>query len=299
MSETEPNPAPGSGSDDDEEKKGGVYGFFKRIYDWYDKIDTWKERIEWLLSFFKANAMATTVTATASAVAVTGAVVAANPDLRPNWFSRGSGGQPEVTAAAPKIETPKPATPVKVETRRWGSSVIFPIEGKDVRGRRAAFDVAVLPKDLAWVRKSDTQLAKGAGTIPETETVARIFTPELRAGLGESREVIAVGLASQEGRREEETARAANRARTAAGWLAKAMAPSTGIWTLNLGQFQAGCKATAEAADTGWQRPVMIVGIREAAEGVTLAEAFADAISDKSNLPSRECYSSFELARFR
>jgi hypothetical protein len=110
---------------------------------------------------------------------------------------------------------------------------------------------------------------------------------------------MAIGLASQEGQREAETERAANRARTAAGWLVEAMAPETGIWTLNLGQFQAGCKAITEATDTSWQRPVIIVGIRESDKGATLSEAFADAISGKSNLPSRDCYSSFDLTRFR
>jgi len=295
MSEIEPIPA---GSDDDGEK-GGIIGFFKRIYNWYDRVDTWKERIEWVLSFFKGHAVATAVTATASAVAVTGAVIATDPDLRAKWFPPKAIEQPLVTAEAPKVEEPKPVEPVKVETRRWGSSVIFPIEGKDLAGKRAAFDVAVLPKDLAWVRKSAAQLSEGANAIPESETVSRIFTAELRGGLGESREVMAVGLASQEGQREEETGRAADRAKTAAGWLAEAMTPATGIWTLNLGQFQAGCKATTEAADTGWQRPVIIVGIRSADEAISLTEAFADAISGKSNLPSRDCYSSFELTRFR
>jgi hypothetical protein len=292
MSETENKPDMDGGEDED--KKGGIIAFFKRghkrydkspfkrLYEWYDKFETWKERIEWIIAFLKAHAVATTVAATTSAVVATGAVVAANPELREGWFP-----------------SKKSEQPVKVETRRWGSSVIFPIEGRDAAGRRAAFDIAVLPKNLAWASKSATQLTEGANVIPEDATVSRIFTPELRAGLRESPEVMAVGLASQEGQRETETERAANRARTAAGWLMEAMAPETGIWTLNLGQFQAGCKATTEATDTSWQRPVIIVGIRESDKEVTLSEAFADAISGKSNLPSRDCYSSFEMTRFR
>ncbi|MEJ2229034.1 MAG: hypothetical protein P8Y67_12540 [Alphaproteobacteria bacterium] len=284
-----------------EEIKGGVFALFKRgrerydkslfkrLYEWYDKFDTWKERIEWIMAFLKGHAVVTTVAATASAVAVTGAVVATNPALIEGWFPATKAEQP----------APKPKKKVKVEPKRWGSSVIFSIEGKDTTGRRAAFDIAVLPKNLAWVNKSATRLKEGAEVIPEDNTVSRIFTSELRAGLGRSSEVMAVGLASQEGRLDEETERAANRARTAAGWLAETIAPETVIWTLNLGQFQAGCKATTEATDTSWQRPVVIVGIREAAEGVTLTEAFADAISGKTNLPSRDCYSSFELTRFR
>lgn len=205
--------------------------------------------------------------------------------LNPDYFTR------KVAAAKKAI--------VKVETQRWGGSVVFPIEGEDAAGRKARFDVAILPKDLTWVRKSSTELAQGEAAIPEADIVTRVFTPELRDGLGASKDVIAVGLASQEGQREEETERAANRSKSAAKWLTQAMKPETGIWLLNLGQFQAGCKATAEASDTSWQRPVIIVGIRSQDGSVNLTEAFADAIAAKSNLPSKECYSSFDLTRFR
>jgi hypothetical protein len=209
-------------------------------------------------------------------------------------------------APAPKEAiAPQPAVaalpePVKVETQRWGSSVIFPIEGKDGAGRGAAFDVAVLPKELSWVSKSSTQLANGGEIVPDDQLAARLFTQELRDGLGQSKQVIAIGLASQEGQVEEETQRAASRAQTAAGWLSNAVAPETGIWLLNLGQFKrTGCKAQTETTDTSWQRPVILVGIKSQDEGTDLVQAFADAISGKSNLPSRDCYSSFDLTRFR
>jgi hypothetical protein len=211
------------------------------------------------------------------------------------WLEKPAPQQPApqaVTAAAPEA--------VKVETQRWGSSIIFPIEGKDGAGRRAAFDVAVLPKELSWVSKSASQLSQGAEVIPDDQLTARLFSQELRDGLGQSKQVMAVGLASQEGQVEEETQRAANRSRTAAGWLANAVSPETGIWLLNLGQFKkSGCTAQTETSDTSWQRPVILVGIKSQDEGTDLAQAFADAISGKSNLPSRDCYSSFELTRFR
>ena len=274
-----------------EEDRGGIFGW---LYRWYDRYDTWSGRWDWLMGFIKANTAATVATTGAAAVAVTGAVVIANPDLRDRWF----------TPATP-IETPvaaitqEPKAEVKVETQRWGSSVVFPIEGKDLAQKRAAFDVAVLPSNLAWARKSSTELVQGNMTIAEGEAAARIFSAELRDGLSRSREVIAVGLASQEGRRAEETERARRRAASAAGWLSTAVGGNVPIWTLNLGQFRGTCKATTEAADTGWQRPVIIVGVRSQETGVNLTEAFADAIGGKSNLPSRDCYTNFDLARFR
>lgn len=211
------------------------------------------------------------------------------------WVERPAPKQTEPQTVA--AVTPEP---VKVETQRWGSSTIFPIEGKDGIGRRAVFDVAVLPKELSWVSKSSTQLTQGSEVIPDEQLTGRLFSQELRDGLAQSKQVLAIGLASQEGQVEEETARAANRARTAAGWLANAVSAETGIWLLNLGQFKkSGCKAQTETTDTSWQRPVILVGVRSQDEGAELSQAFADAISGKSNLPSRDCYSSFELTRFR
>lgn len=211
------------------------------------------------------------------------------------WLEKPAPKEP----AAEAVATAAPA-PVTVETQRWGSSTIFPIEGADSAGRRAAFDVAVLPKELSWVSKSSTQLAQGTEVIPDDQLTDRLFSQELKDGLARSKNVLAVGLASQEGQVEEETARAANRARTAAGWLANAVPPETGIWILNLGQFKkSGCKAQTETTDTSWQRPVILVGVKSQDEGTELSQAFANAISGKSNLPSQDCYSSFELTRFR
>lgn len=287
MREDQRNPIPELTEKD--EDRGGVFGW---LYRWYDRYDSWSGRWDWLMGFIKANTAASVATTGAAAVAVTGAVLMTNPDLRDKWFPP----TPIETPLAAIAEEPK--TDVKVRTQRWGSSVVFPIEGKDLARKRAAFDVAVLPADLAWARKSSTALVQGGAPIPENEAAARIFSAELRDGLSRSTEVIAVGLASQEGQRAEETERARRRAASAAGWLSTAV-DGIPIWTLNLGQFRGTCKATTEAADTGWQRPVIIVGVRSQEQGVNLTEAFADAISGKSNLPSRDCYTNFDLARFR
>ena len=217
---------------------------------------------------------------------------------RPEPVEKVAAPQPAAPAVAESPAAPAPET--TVQTQQWGGSVIFPIEGRDAARKRAAFDVAVLPTDLSWARKSSTVVTQGDAEIPEQETADRVFTPELREGLQRSTQVIAVGLASQEGQVEEETERARQRAATAAGWLSAAVPTEKGIWTLNLGQFKGTCKAAVEGATgTSWQRPLIIVGIREQEDGVNLIEAFADAISGKSNLPSRDCYTNFDLTLFR
>jgi hypothetical protein len=202
--------------------------------------------------------------------------------------------------APQEAKAPAPAQPVAVATERWGGSVVFPIQGKDSAGKNAAFDVAVLPKELAWVSKSSTQVALAGEQIPEDQLNTKLFTQELRDGLSKSSQIMSIGLASQEGQVDEETARAADRAKSAAAWLSNAFPQETGIWMLNLGQFKkTGCAAQTETTDTSWQRPVIIVGVKSQDEGANLAEAFASAISGKSNLPSRECYTAFDLSRFR
>jgi hypothetical protein len=276
----------------EEDKARG--GLFRWLYRWYDRYDTWSGRWDWLMGFFKANTAATVATTSAAAVAVGGAVVLTTPDLRDRWIAQAPPPAQQTVAAIPE-----PEAAVKVETQRWGNSVIFPIEGKDLAEKRAAFDVAVLPSDLTWAHKSATDLVQGGSVIAEDEAAERILTPELRDGLSRSGQLIAVGLASQEGQRAEEAERARRRAVSAAGWLATVVDAEKPIWLLNLGQFRGTCEATAEATDTGWQRPVIIVGIREQQEDVNLTEAFADAISGKSNLPSRDCYTNFDLTRFR
>jgi hypothetical protein len=188
---------------------------------------------------------------------------------------------------------------VRVNTQQWGSSVIYPIDGKDVAGKHAAFDVAVLPKDLTWVRGSTTALTLQGQPLPEAEIPTRVFTAELRDGLGRSKSVIAVGVASQEGERQAETDRAGQRAKSAAAWLTNVVRPEVPVWALNLGQYTGDCQAAGEATDTGWQRPLILIGIRSQDDGVNVSEAFADAISGKSNLPSQNCYTNFDLTKVR
>jgi hypothetical protein len=201
-----------------------------------------------------------------------------NPDLMAKIF--------------PRVQT--------VETQQWGDSVVYPIEGYDSAGKHAAFEVAVLPKNLTWAHKSTSVLAiDGLTMIAETEVPERVFTPELREGLGRSNSLIAVGLASQEGQVDVETQRAKDRATSAAGWLTAIAADDAPIWMLNLGQFKGGCEAAATGDSTAWQRPLILVGVRSEEEGINLGEAFANAMSDKTNLPSRDCYTSFDLTRYR
>jgi len=212
--------------------------------------------------------------------------------------------KPIVETAAP---APEPAPPTVVEpvvekvavvTERKGDTVVFPIQGVDAQGRKAAFDVLILTKDYNWVKGSTTEVVKGQQTLAEAELLAAIFLPEVRDVLTKASDVIAVGAASSEGQSEAEIARADARSKVSAGWLATVVAPETPIWTLNLGQYQT-CSTVVEAGDTSFQRPLILVGVNSKDADANLSEALANAIGGKSNLPSRDCYSRFDFNRNR
>ncbi len=270
---------------DEDEDRGGLIGWLYRRYKSYD---TWAGRYDWfnwLISLFKTHTAASVVVTGTAAVAVGGTVIMLDPELRERW--------------APKSWVEASQGEQTVETQNWGTSVVFPVEGRDLEERRAAFDVAVLPQDLTWAHRSTSVLSQGGTMIAENEVPDRVFTTELRSGLARSGEVMAVGLASQEGRREDEVERARQRATTAAGWLASFVGEQKPVWILNLGQYQDTCETAGGIDGTAWQRPLIVVGIREQEQGVRIDEAFANAISDKTNLPSKDCYTNFDLTRLR
>jgi hypothetical protein len=107
-----------------------------------------------------------------------------------------------------------------------------------------------------------------------------------------------VGLASSEGERETEEARALARAKTAGGWLVKVAKPGVALWHLTLGQYNATCKHQQDE-DTSFERPIIFSGVRSKTDGVNLQEALASAISGHDNLPSAECYSRFDILQAR
>jgi hypothetical protein len=221
----------------------------------------------------------------------------------PIWYWQKYGQKAE-PAPAPKVEAPAPApapeAPAKkhAEKQKVENAYFFRIDGKDKQGRAAAFDFILLSNEYTWVIGSTTAIVSGGAAVPEAEAADRVLTQQVRDSLSSASDLIAIGLASSEGERETEEARALDRAKTVAGWIAKAAKPETALWSLTLGQYNKGCKQQ-EDADTSFERPVMFAGVREKAEGADLGEALADAISGHDNLPSRECYSRFDLSKAR
>ncbi|MGQ0456875.1 MAG: hypothetical protein ACT4OU_07420 [Hyphomicrobium sp.] len=185
-----------------------------------------------------------------------------------------------------------------IAANRWNDRTLaFPIEGADRNGRAAQFDVVVLRKDYGWVRGSTTELERGETRLSADDIAREVFTRELREGLSSARDLIAVGLASQEGEVERETQRAGLRAARIAEWTREAVGTSVPLWTLNLGRYVEVCD-DCETDDTSWQRPFIVVAVRTADPGCDIGEALAVALSEKSNLPSPSRYSAFALAKY-
>jgi hypothetical protein len=195
-------------------------------------------------------------------------------------------------------QAPAAPQPVHVEREKIESAYFFRVDGKDTQGRAASFDFIVLTGDFTWALGSTSEVMSKGSAIPEAETAERVLSPKIRESLSSATDLISVGLASQEGEREAEEARALARSQTIAGWLGKVSNPSMSLWSLTLGQYSKSCKHQ-EAEDTSFERPIILAGVRSKADGANLQEALAGAISGHDNLPSRECYSRFDMTKVR
>ena len=211
---------------------------------------------------------------------------------------------PAAAVPAPVVAAPAPATaveaPVKkhAEKQKVENAFFFRIDGKDSQGQPATFDFIMLTNEFTWVKGSTSQVISGDKVIPEAEAAERVLTQQVRDSLASASDLIAVGLASSEGERTQEEARALDRAKTVSRWMSKVSKPEIALWTLTLGQYDKACKEQ-EDTDSSFERPVIFAGVRSKADGANLQEALADAISGHDNLPSRGCYSRFDLEKIR
>lgn len=186
----------------------------------------------------------------------------------------------------------------RILAKKWNDrTLVFPIEGTDAAGRRALFDVVVLTKNYGWVLGSTTELERGETKLNPQEIEDEVLAPQLREGLGSARELIAVGVASQEGELQREIQRGGLRAARIAEWVRGAVGKKMPMWTLNLGRYLEPC-IECEDADTSWQRPFIVIAVRQADDATHISEALADAMSNTINLPSPERYSTFAFAKF-
>lgn len=275
----EPHTSQHFGAREEESRRRGVFGWLRRGYRVYDRGAGWWDRLAWFFGLFKSNAGVAMLVASTGAAATYGAV------------------EIHRTVIAPmKVETA--AIKPEPEVRETRNSTVFAIEGKDKAGRRAAFDVVVLHKSFMWVRGSAEDLEKDGQTIPRAEIAAAVLDDEVRNALSDAKEVITVGTASQEGNAADEVARAERRAKQAAGLVSGAVAAEVPIYTLNLGQYRQPC-ANCETSGTSWQRPFIVIAVKEAEPDTNVGEALTDAMGTTDKLPSPQSYSVFALTRFR
>jgi hypothetical protein len=262
-----------------------------RIFSWGNRLRRSPEWYQKFLALFQTKAGVAAAIGSAGVVATATGVVLHNAIVKP----------PPPAPVPPPIETAAPAPPAPPAAepeRRTASSVIFAIEGKDKAGRRGTFDVVVARKEFLWVRKSSDELEREGKTISGTDIANEVLDIEVRAALTSAKEIIAVGTASQEGDAKEETERAGRRAHKTAEIVSGGIDPAIPVWTLNLGQYREPCK-DCETGGTNWQRPFIVIAVKDLEPGSNVGEALADALSGQKKLPSPKSYSAFALTRFR
>jgi outer membrane biosynthesis protein TonB len=210
---------------------------------------------------------------------------------------------PQPKQVVEKAEQAKPApkqvsaAPVKapLEKQKAEDATYYRIDGKDGKGRKAAFSFIILTNGYAWAKGSSSAVLVGGKAIPDANS---LFAPKVLESLAGMSDVIAVGLATDEGKRAEEEARALARSKTFATWIKKVLKPGIPLWRLTLGQIEKACKAQADK-DLNFEQPVLLIGVQSKAEGTILQEALADAITGRADFPSRECYSRFDMLKIR
>lgn len=256
-------------------------------YGWFNRIREAPDWFQWLASFLQTKAGVAAAVGSAAAVTTATVVVVHNVMV-------------EVPPPPPPVEivAPEPPPPPSEPVRETKSSVIYAIDGRDKAGRRGAFDVVVAQKEFLWVRGSSEEVEKSGTIIPNANITTEVFDAEIKAGLEDAKEIIAVGTASQEGDAKEETERAGKRAQRTAELVATVVASQIPISTLNLGQYRETGKGGAGAA-TEWQRPFIVIAVKELEPDTNVGEALADAMKGRDKLPSPASYSAFELTRFR
>ncbi|MBU6379371.1 MAG: hypothetical protein KJS95_12680 [Gammaproteobacteria bacterium] len=272
-----------------------------RVFSWGRRVLAAPEWLQWGWAAFQTKVGVAIATGTVAAGAL-GTVAVVAPDLVP-WLRPAEPPSPAavvIAVAPPPAPAPlvlEPPAPVEAAPQKLaGDSTLFALTGADAAGRKASFELLLLSRAITWVRGSTSEIARDGEELSEEQVVAEVIGTDVKGRLATSQEIIAAGAASAEGDVDTETERAGERAATTAKWVRQA-APDKPVSTLNLGQYQARCASDGGAADTGWQRPLLIIGVIAKDDGVRLDEALRDAMSGRTNVPSPSCYSLFELAR--
>jgi hypothetical protein len=175
-----------------------------------------------------------------------------------------------------------PICPTKQASSAPECSSSLTIEGRDGQRRNAKFSLVSMCESLVWPYK-ETQmlLSEGVRSI-------------LREQISNFQTLIAVGTASCEGPRKAEEDRALDRAHKVSDWAINESGAAKDGWVLNFGQFKSADCASENKVATAWQRPFILIGVKEAVQGIDLREALRNALATAPNLPTAKDYSLFD-----
>jgi hypothetical protein len=153
-------------------------------------------------------------------------------------------------------------------------AAVIDVSGTDDGHLSADFRIIVLSREYYWkLGHSDLVIDKRGQEVPILE---KLTSSGIAVTIAQMTDVIAVGLASCIGAAYEEVARASDRTDQLVAWLREVPTRAdTGLYSLNLGQFDEACGPGSGERE---QRTVLLVGIVSKQAGVDLPGSFRDAL---------------------
>jgi eukaryotic-like serine/threonine-protein kinase len=201
----------------------------------------------------------------------TGLAAYANKDLIECKFGRHNRSCPLPPPPPMKLQSPE----------KIGNVLYYPyLKAKDLNGKSAEINMAVLSDRYEWQLASDTQVKLKGQTqsLPISVLKEELKKQGIFKIMDNPNRIVAIGTASCEGTKTEEELRALSRAKTIQDKIVKQLFQVKEYPILNLGQFKSD-KCELDTTGTSIQRSLVIVGLRKESEGLMVKEAVYQRLS--------------------
>jgi hypothetical protein len=134
-----------------------------------------------------------------------------------------------------------------------------------------------------WQKGEDSVVVVDHQAVPLDQFASKLTTT-LGNQIKSAGDIVAIGVASQDGVQTDESDRAGSRARRLAQVIAAIPTLDANVYWYNLGQYKGVCAACGDAMLVR-QRPVLVAVVTNRSAGSSVEEIIGNALSDPANFP--------------